>query len=265
MSAQKFPVAGHGTVEVSLTDRGKGHSILLLHGGGGPLTVNGFADLLAAQRAARVITPTHPGFGGTPRPGSLASVADLATLYVALLAELDLRDVTVIGNSIGGWIAAEMALLDASRISSFVLVDAVGIVVPGHPIADFFSLTPRQIAEISYHDPDRFGIDPSKLSPEALAVMAANRATLGVYAKSMSDPGLAERLAGVTKPTLVVWGDSDNIADADYGRAFAAAIPGARFQLLRDTGHLPQIETPEQLLDAVWTFALSHATMRPTG
>ena len=265
MSNHKVPVAGHGTVEVSLTETGKGHPFLLLHGGGGPLTVNGFADLFAAQRAARVITPTHPGFGGTPRPGSLASVPDLAALYIALLAELNLRDVTVIGNSIGGWIAAEMALLDTSRISSFVLVDAVGIAVPGHPIADFFSLTPRQVAEISYHDPDRFGIDPSKLSPEALTVMAGNRATLGVYAKSMNDAGLAGRLAGVTKPTLVVWGDSDNIADADYGRAFADAIPGARFQLLRDTGHLPQIETPEQLLDAVWAFAQSHAIMRPTG
>src|ERR1700674_1943472 len=264
-SSHRIPVGGYGTVEVSVTEKGEGHPFLLLHGGGGPLTVSGFADLLAAQRPARVITPTHPGFGGTPRPDSLASVPGLAALYIALLAELDLRDVTVIGNSIGGWIAAEMALLDTNRISSFVLVDAVGIEVPGHPIADFFSLTPRQVAELSYHDPDRFGIDPSQLSPEALNVLAGNRATLTVYAgTSMKDDGLNERLAGVTTPTLGVWGDSDHIADADYGRAFADAIPGARFQLLRDTGHLPQIETPAQLLDAVWAFAESHALMRPT-
>src|SRR6266550_3258624 len=264
ISTHRIAVAGYGTVELSVTEKGEGHPLLLLHGGGGPLTLNGFADLLAAQRPARVITPTHPGFGGTPRPASLASVPGLAALYIALLADLGLRDVTVIGNSIGGWIAAEMALLDTSRISSFVLVDAVGIEVRGHPIADFFSLTPRQVAEISYHDPDRFGIDPSKLSPEALTMMAGNRATLGVYAPtSMNDAGLAGRLEGVTTPTLVVWGDSDQIADADYGRAFADAIPGARFQLLRDTGHLPQIETPEQLLDAVWTFAERHGDSRP--
>lgn len=264
-SIHRIPVAGYGTVEISVTDGGEGHPFLLLHGGGGPLTVAGFADMLAGQRPARVITPTHPGFGGTPRPDSLASVHDLAAVYIALLAELGLRDVTVIGNSIGGWIAAEMALLETNRISSFVLVDAVGIEVPGHPIADFFSLTPRQLAELSYHDPDRFGIDPSKLSPEALQVMAGNRATIAVYAgTSMHDAGLAERLAGVTTPTLVVWGDSDRIADVDYGRAFADAIPGARFQLLRETGHLPQIETPGQLLDAVWAFAESHADMRPT-
>jgi pimeloyl-ACP methyl ester carboxylesterase len=261
----RVPVAGYSTVEVSVTEKGEGHPFLLLHGGGGPLTVNGFADLLAAQRPARVITPTHPGFGGTPRPDWLATVPGLAALYIALLAELGLHDVTVIGNSIGGWIAAEMALLDTSRISSFVLVDAVAIVVPGHPIADFFSLTPRQVAEFSYHDPDRFGIDPSKLAPEALMLMAGNRATLVVYGgTSMNDSGLAERLVAVTTPTLVVWGDSDRIVDADYGRAFADAIPGARFQLLKDTGHLPQIETPGQLLDAVWEFAKSNALTRPT-
>ena len=256
-SIHSVRVAGVGTVEVSVTDRGEGRPFLLLHGGGGPLTVNAFADLLAEQRTARVINPTHPGFAGTPRPDSLAGIPGLAALYIALLAELELEGVTVIGNSIGGWIAAEMALLDTSAISGFVLVDAVGIEVSGHPIAEFFALTPRQVAELSYHDPDRFGIDPSKLSPEALKVMAGNRATLAVYAQAMSDAGLEQRLAGVTKPTLVIWGDSDHIADADYGRAFAKAIPGARFQLLRDTGHLPQIETPGLLLDAVWAFAES--------
>ncbi|MEA2655829.1 MAG: hypothetical protein QOI23_1194, partial [Chloroflexota bacterium] len=265
MTTLRVPVAEYGTVEINFTDKGEGHPMLLLHGGGGPLTVNSFADLVAAQKPARVITPTHPGFGGTPRPDSLATVPGLAALYVALLAELDLRGVAVIGNSIGGWIAAEMALLDTNRIASFVLVDAVGIEVPGHPIADFFSLTPRQVAEISYHDPDRFGIDPSKLSPEALKVMAGNRATLAVYAgTSMSGAGLAGRLAAVKTPTLVVWGDSDRIADVDYGRAFAAAIPGAKFQLLSDTGHLPQIETPEQLLDAVWAFAELHEVVHPS-
>src|SRR3984893_2091326 len=228
-STHRIAVAGYGTVELSVTEKGEGHPFLLLHGGGGLLTVNGFGDLLASQRPARVMIPTHPGFGGTPRPDSLAGVAGLAALYIALLADLGLRDVTVIGNSIGGWIAAEMALLDTTPISSFVLVDAVGIQVPGHPIADFFSLTPREVAELSYHDPDRFGIDPTKLPPEALRLMAGNRATLAVYAgTSMKDDGLAERLGGVTKPALVIWGDSDRIADADYGRAFADAIPGAR-------------------------------------
>jgi pimeloyl-ACP methyl ester carboxylesterase len=254
-----------GPVEVTLTDRGQGHPFLLLHGGGGPQTVAGFADLLAGTHPARVITPVHPGFGGTSRPAALTRVADLASVYAALLAELDLTDVTVVGNSIGGWIAAELALLGSPRVGSIILVNAVGIEVPGHPIADFFSLTPDQVSRLSFHDPDRFGIDPSTLPPAVQAAMPGNRAALAAYAgATMNDPGLSARLAGVTTPTLVLWGESDQIVDADYGRTFAGAIPGAQFQLLTGTGHMPQIETPEQLLGQVWQFADAHAADRPT-
>ncbi len=245
-----------GLVEVTVTDSGAGRPFLLLHGGGGPQTVTGFADLLASTRAARVITPVHPGFNGTVRPDALASVGELAALYVALLDEMGLSDVTVVGNSMGGWIAAEMALLHAPFISSVIIVDGVGIEVPGHPVADFFSLTMDQVAKLSYHDPEKFGIDVSKLPPAAQAAMAGNRASLAVYAgTTMADPSLAGRLADVTSPALVLWGEADRIGDPDFGRAFAAAIPGARFRLLTGAGHLPQIETPEQLLEAVWAFA----------
>jgi pimeloyl-ACP methyl ester carboxylesterase len=247
---------GGGQVEVKFVDQGSGRAVLLLHGGGGPLTVTPFAERLAAARPARVIAPTHPGFAGTPRPESITTVRGLAELYTSLLEQLDLSDVTVVGNSIGGWIAAEMALVEPSRAAAFVIVDGVGIEVPGQPIADFFSLTPRQVAELSYHDPDRYGIDPTKLPPEALQAMAGNRATLAVYAgAAMSDATLAGRLDSVQKPALVLWGDSDRIATVDYGKALARAIPGAEFQVLADTGHLPQIESPEKLVDAIWSFA----------
>jgi pimeloyl-ACP methyl ester carboxylesterase len=244
---------GVGPVDLTVDEQGEGRPFLLLHGGGGPDTVAGFGALLAGSRPARVITPTHPGFGGTPRPEALHTVAGLAGLYVALLDQLGLDDVTVVGNSIGGWIAAEMALLASPRVSGIILVNGVGIGVPGHPIADFFSLTMDQVTQLSYHDPDRFRIDPATLPPAAQAGMAGNRATLAVYAgTAMSDPTLAGRLSVVETPTRVLWGDSDQIVDADYGRAFAAAIPSARFQLLTDTGHMPQLETPDQLLQAIW-------------
>ena len=219
-----------------------------------------FAELLASTHSARVITPTHPGFAGTPRAEGTRTVRDLAALYVDLVTQLDLRDVTVVGNSVGGWIASEMALLDTSRVGRFALVDAVGIQVEGHPIIDFFSLTPRQIAEASYHDPDRFGVDPTKLPPEAQKAMAANRAALTSYSgPAMSDPTLAERLATVTRPVLVLWGDADRIVDAEYGRAWARAIPGARFELLSESGHLPPLESPQKLLSAIWAFTSSPA------
>jgi pimeloyl-ACP methyl ester carboxylesterase len=249
-------VDGIGAVPVTYGDRGAGPAFLLLHGGAGPQSVTGFADQLAEAGPARVITPVHPGFAGTTRPGGLDSVAGLARLYTALLDELGLADVTVIGNSVGGWIAGQMAVTGSARITGVVLVDACGIEVPGHPVADFFSLTLDQVAELSYHDPGPFRIDPAAMSAEQRAAMAGNREALAVYGgTAMTDPGLRARLGQVSVPTLVVWGDSDRIVDPDYGRAYAAAIPGARFRLLPATGHVPQIETPAQLLGAILDFA----------
>ncbi|HVS49574.1 MAG TPA: alpha/beta hydrolase [Candidatus Dormibacteraeota bacterium] len=262
---QNLTVDGIGPVEVSVTERGRGRPFLLLHGGAGPQSVSAFADLLADAEPARVITPTHPGFGGTPRPESMDSIGGLAATYVELLDQLDLSDVTVVGNSIGGWIVAEMALLGSKRITSIILVDAVGIDVPGHPVADFFALTMDQVAELSYHDPDSFRIDISAMPPAQQAIMAGNRAALAVYSRppSMVDPTLSERLKAVSAPALVLWGDSDRIVDPDYGRAFAEAIPTARFQLMTETGHVPQLESPQKLLSAIRAFADLQATRQP--
>ena len=251
-------VPGAGPVPITVTSRGDGPVVLLLHGGAGPLSVTGFADRLAAEAGVRVITPVHPGFQGTPRPEGLSSARDLAVLYSGLLKELDVADVTVIGHSIGGWIAAELGLLASPRLSRIVLVDAVGIEVPGHPVVDFFGLTLGQVAEHSYHDPARFRIDPSTMTPEQQAAMAGNRAALLAYGgTAMTDPSLAARLSAVSAPTLVVWGASDRIADADYGRALASAIPDARFELLPETGHVPQIESPDRLLAVLIPFLRS--------
>ena len=163
--------------------------------------------------------------------------------------------VTVIGNSIGGWIAAELALRHSRRVARIALVDAVGIDVPGHPVADFFALTPAQVAEHSYYDPSKALIpDPATLPQEARAGILGNRAALAVYGGDMTDAGLRTRLSAIDVPALVLWGEADQIADPGYGRAYAAAISAARFVLLERTGHVPQIEAPEALLDALRGF-----------
>ncbi|MFC4453683.1 alpha/beta hydrolase [Deinococcus sonorensis] len=254
-----------GPVPLQFDARGEGRPFLLLHGGAGPASVARFAEQLATARAARVYTPTHPGFQGIERPAELTTPRQLAAVYEALLVALDLTDVTVVGNSIGGWIAAELALRHPARVSSIVLVNAVGVDLPEHPVADFFTLTFDQIAEYSYAEPDRYRLNPAQLSPEAQRVMALNRAALAVYGgePSMVDPGLPARLPGITLPTLVVWGEADRITDPQNGRAYADAIPGAQFVLMEGTGHLPQIESPERLLELLWAFAADHPAARP--
>jgi pimeloyl-ACP methyl ester carboxylesterase len=251
-----------GPVSVTVSDQGSGRPFLLLHGGGGPFTVAGFAERLGGTPDARVLTPTHPGFGGTPRPESLGTIAGLAALYAALLEQLDLHDVTVVGNSIGGWITAELALLGSPRVGRVVLVGAVGIVVDGHPVADPFAISLPELIERSYYNPAAFAINPATLTDAQRAGAAANRAALAVYGgqPSAGDATLRGRLAKVAVPALVVWGEADRIGDVEYGRAYAAAIPRAEFTLLAKTGHMPQVETPELLLRAILDFTAAHAS-----
>jgi pimeloyl-ACP methyl ester carboxylesterase len=246
-------VTGIGTVELTVEERGDGQTYLLLHGGAGPQSVANFAQLLAEKGGNRVFTPTHPGFSGTLRPDDLNSVAKLAALYLTLLDDLELKDVTVIGNSVGGWIAAEIALLGSARISGIVLLDAVGIEVQNHPVADVSGLSVPEIQALSFHNPAPFRVDPATISDAQKAIMAANGAALAVYAGSptMADPTLLGRIDAIAIPTLVLWGDSDRIVPPAYGQVYAAAIPGARFEVLPATGHMPQMETPHLVLDAV--------------
>lgn len=233
----------------SSTGRGTSGTALLLHGGGGPATVLPFADLLADTAGMRVLTPVHPGFEGTPRPESVATVRDLATLYLELLDERDLVDVTVIGSSLGGWIAAEIALLPSDRVGRVVLVDAVGLDVPEDPTVRFFDLTMPEVIERSYYRPENARITPN-------SAQQANLATLRVYGgETMVDPSLHGRLSGATVPALAVWGEADRIVPPSHGRIFADDMPKGRFELVPEAGHLPQLEAPETLARLIREFA----------
>ncbi|WP_434445515.1 alpha/beta fold hydrolase [Lentzea sp. E54] len=232
-----------GTVELTVQDRDRTRPFLLLHGGGGVATMAGFADLLAERTHARVLLPTHPGFGGTPKAAGLTGVTDLARTYVALLERLDLADVTVIGNSFGGWVATEIALLGSPRVSGAVIVDGIGIEVDGHPQTDVRGLTLPEIQRLSWHDPAK--------APRTSGPGPDVQALIGYTGPAMADPTLAGRLGEVRVPVHVVWGESDGIVTPEYGKAFAAAIPTSTFTVLPRAGHLPQLESPEELLGAL--------------
>ncbi|GAA3041506.1 alpha/beta fold hydrolase [Streptomyces glomeratus] len=239
---------------LTLAESGTGRPVLLLHGGGGPDTVTGLAAHLA--RTAHVVTPTHPGWNGTPRPDRFTGVDDLALAYLHLLHDRGLRDVLVVGSSLGGWIAAEMAVRDqAGLLGRLVLIDAVGVAVEGEPIRDFFALDARGVAEYAYHDSERFYVDPAEVPAAQLARRKADMAALRTVAGDpyMHDPKLLGRLGRVRIPALVLWGESDRIVTPGYGAAYAAAFGDGRFQSVAEAGHLPHIEQPEA------TFALIDA------
>jgi pimeloyl-ACP methyl ester carboxylesterase len=239
-----------------IDEAGRGRAALIIHGGGGPMTVAPISAHLAQTMHA--VTPTLPGWNGAPRPESMRTIGDVADAFLDWVAEDDLADVLVIGSSIGGWIASEMAVRDrGARISGIVLIDAVGIEVDGEPVTDVFALDPRGVVDHSFHDPDRFFVDPATLAPEQIATQQANMASLRAVAGDpyMHDPALRDRLTQVGIPALVIWGDSDAIATPVYGRGYADALPNATFELVADAGHLPQIEQPAATLALIDGYA----------
>jgi pimeloyl-ACP methyl ester carboxylesterase len=242
------------TLRLSITEQGEGRPFLLLHGGAGPGAMMGLAGALAKN--ARVVVTTYPGFDGEPRPDRFARIEDLVLAHLALIERLDLKNVVVAGNSVGGWIAAEMALRKSPRIAGIVLINAVGIDTgsPERAIVDPMKVPVPELLKMSFHDPAKFAVAPA--SPEAAAIRAQNQRTLRVYSgEGLHDPGLRARLAEVSTPSLVVWGESDRIVDVDYGRLLAKSIPGSRFELVREAGHMPQIERLEETSRLVADFA----------
>ena len=247
-------------LDLSVTEFGdpeadKGAAVLMLHGGAGVGTLFGFATALSER--GYVVAPTHPGFDGTPRPEGFDSVADLATAYLDLLDELELSRVTVIGSSLGGWIAAEMALRDNHGVlDSLVIVNAAGIKAdPGQRVTDLTGMSPAEISRLSFHRPE-FRPDLTALPEERRAIAAANQRTLALYSggPSLEDPKLRGRLHRVRIPVLVLWGENDGVIPLDYGRTFAGAFPAARFVPVAEAGHFPFIENPEAVFAALGEF-----------
>jgi len=250
----------HGLI-VRVDERGNGRPILILHGAGGPRSVSRFVEAVAEH--AHVFAPTHHGFEGEPRPEWFDSVDDLALVYLDLLKRLDLREVIVIGISFGGWVAAELAARDTTRLCGLILADASGLQVDGYEVSVGFTRTPGQPPSGGNRPPVA---GPTAQSPDQADAQVRNLQTMAVYSqKGFSDPKLRRRLARVKIPTLVVWGEDDRIVDPAFGRAYAQALPDARFALIPEAGHFPQVEQPEQFLKRVEEFVQSIPLSPVTG
>ena len=244
-------------ITIEAVDRGRGRALMFLHPGIGLDSAAPFIERLAAQ--ARVIAPTHPGFGRSEQPKSFNTVDDLAYFYLDLLDQLDLREVVLVGVSLGGWIAAEIAIKSTARLSHLVLANPVGIKVGDREtrdIADIFAIAEKEFNERAYSDAS-LGARDYKAMPDADVLAAArNREATARYAWSpyMHDPKLKGRLHRIRIPTLFLWGEADRILSEQYGRAYCTAISGARFETIARAGHFPHIEQPDEFAQRVLAF-----------
>ncbi|MSO80902.1 MAG: alpha/beta hydrolase [Alphaproteobacteria bacterium] len=257
VSSPRVDRAKVGDCDLEIVRGGSGRAILFLHGFH-PLAPDArFLERLAT--AGAVLAPSHPGFGGSPRPGDFETVYDLVHLYRAFIDGLPDDKVTLVGASFGGWLAAEIAVSCSRRLDRLVLVDALGIKLGDRETADIldiFNTHPNTVRRRSWHDPERNAPDFDALPDEALTRHARDRDALCLYGWEpyMYNPRLARWLGHIAVPTLVLWGERDRIVAPGYGRGYAALIPGARFELIEGAGHHPEIERPDALAVRILDF-----------
>jgi pimeloyl-ACP methyl ester carboxylesterase len=244
-------------MDIELERRGRGQPLLLLYGEEGLEPEAPFIDELAKD--FEVFMPSPPGFGMSERPDWIRSLDDIAYIYLDLIEKLALKNVPVVGFSLGGWLACEIATKDDSFISKLVLVDAYGIKAGGpfdRDIADFWSLHPAEALKLKWHDPDKGKRDFPSMPEEKLTVVARNVESLARFCWEpfMHNPMLKRRLHRIKVPTRVIWGEHDGIVKPSYGKAYAEAIPGAVLQVIPNAGHYPQLEQPEAFLATLREF-----------
>ncbi len=231
--------------------------ILFLHGEHFTAMGQPFLDRLGAGRDLHA--PLYPGYDGTPPDPDFRSVDDLAYRYLDLLEEMDARDATVVGCSLGGWVALEMAVRDRSRIGRMALLAPVGVKLSGREERDFADLAFMREAEAAralFHDPAAWAPDHAALDEAAVETIALERQWAAWYGWKpyMHNPLLAKWLHRAAVPTLVLWGESDGFATPEYGRRLTARLPDARFRTIPDAGHYPHIERADAAADVVEAF-----------
>ena len=243
--------------KVELLRGGSGAPLLYLHGAGGEVAWLPFFDALAKDFT--VYIPAHPGFSHSGSYDKIDSIHDLVFHYIDLMEILKLDQPFVAGFSLGGWLAAEIAVHHPTRLRKMALIDAVGIKVESAPIADIFAPAPPQARELFFYDPESElakTMVPDIPSPEMLeAFLRAREGTARVgWNPYLFDPRLRERLYRVIAPTLLIWGDSDRVVSLEHAKAYKEGIPHSKLSVLDKCGHCPPFEKPSETAALIASF-----------
>ena len=239
---QQIEVAG---AKIHIHKRGEGAAVFSLHSIEGNLGMLPYLDALS--QSASVYAPTHPGFGASDRPDWLESISDLARFYLWMLQDLGLDEVHLIGGFMGGWIAAEMAVMCPQVLGSLTLIDTAGVRPSEGEIADIFLLGDEQTASIAIGDPDLLATASEPEDP-FVRLRGREMTTRLCWKPYMHDPSLIHLLPRVKVPTLVIWGENDRIIPPSAGERIAETMPNTRLEVIAGAGHLPHIEKPDEVI-----------------
>jgi pimeloyl-ACP methyl ester carboxylesterase len=234
---------------------GAGEPVLFLHGAGGATPWNEFFETLAGQ--FDLIVPDHPGFGKSDDPAWLRNVPDVANFYLDYLEDQKLQGVHLIGHSLGGWIAAELAVRNSTRLKSLTLVAPAGIRVKGVPAGDAFIWSPEELVRNLYCDQawaERQLNQPP--TGDEIDIVIKNRYTFAKLAWQPRnfDPNLEKWLHRIHLPTHIIWGDADKLLPVEYGRLWDERIADSKLSILEKCGHIPQVERAREIAEIVCKF-----------
>jgi pimeloyl-ACP methyl ester carboxylesterase len=247
-----------GDVDVHTWVGGEGAPLLVLHGAGGNRGFTRSMQQLAAHYT--VWAPTHPGFGRSGDAEWMDGIDDLARFHLWFIDAARLGRPHVLGHSIGGWTAAEMAAMSPGAVDRLVLVAPAGLKPEKGEILDIFFHTPAQVRELTVHDPktipewdELFGRAPT---PAELETAERNREMTArlTWKPYMHNPRLPRFLPRITNPALIVWGREDRIVPVECGEQYRRALPNAKLTVLDRCGHLPPIEQPDAFAKLVLDF-----------
>jgi len=244
---------------IQMRTAGEGRPLLLLHGELGFPGWMSYHETLSTSR--KVYAPSHPGYDESKGIDWMMQVRDLAGWYLEALDDMGLDEIDLIGFSFGGWLAAEMAVMDPSKFRKLALVAPTGVKPEEGEIYDIFlNLAPDYLKE-AIHDSsscDEFDlICPEEPSPEMLELWEIAREqscklAWKPYMYSLSLKHLLHRLKNLD--TLIVWGENDKIVPIDAGRIYQESIPGSVMQVMENVGHRPEIEKPSEFIKIITTF-----------
>jgi len=235
---------------------GKGSPVVFLHGASGAPVVLPFMEKLATR--FDVLVPDHPGYGQSDEPEWLENIHDVAYFYLDFLQALKLEKALVIGSSMGGWMAMEMAVRNTARIGSLVLVSPAGVFAEGAQPADIFLLPQEEMVRKLFHDrklaEQRLAMPET---PQSIDLGLKNRHTTArlAWEPRLHDPFLPKWLHRIDVPTSIVWGAQDQILPVATAHELKRRIPKAELNIFDDCGHLPQVEQMEKFCDVIFRFA----------
>jgi len=252
---------------IQLVRAGAGEPIVYLHSAGGE-TTNPALEELAADH--EVFVPVFPGFGESAGLEHIDDMEDAVFHLLDVLDALGLRAPTVIGLSLGGWMAAELATRAPERVGRLVLVSPVGLRIEGAPVPDLFGRRPGDLADDLYADQsnpmaqmmhllDDWVGDVTKMVDLPAGMLMPMVQSMAATAKLgwnpyLHNPKLPGRLRRITAPTLVVAGSADRFTPRAHADAYAAGIADARLVVIDGAGHMVPMERPAEFAAAVREF-----------